>query len=283
MSTFEDDFNAFLDTTDQDLIKARPSRNLQKFPCGQCAGTGTYRGARVHQEKAHCFACRGLGYFKTDPRKLEARRVAKATAKADAKETLLGAMEENHPDLFRELALVHREGSRSEFIASLATQLFERGTLTENQINAWYRGRARYEEVKAAREAEEKAQRVEVDLTPIRAMFETAVGNGYKKPTYRAEGLVINRAPDTGNNPGALYVKDEADTYLGKILGTTFHPTRDGRPAGALLVAIAQDPLGAVLRYGQRTGNCSCCGRKLTNHTSIDEGIGPICKQKWGL
>jgi hypothetical protein len=126
----------------------------------------------------------------------------------------------------------------------------------------------------------ENAPKAVVDLQPIRDMFEKAVVNGYKKPTYRAEGLVISRAPDHGANPGALYIKREEGQYLGKLIGTTYKGLKDAEP---MLEAIATDPLAAALRYGQRTGRYACCGRELTNHTSIDLGIGPICREKWGL
>lgn len=280
-----EDFNSFLDSADAEFDGApkRKTSTEERFPCGQCHGTGRYQGARVHQEKAHCFACRGTGFFKTDPRKLEARRVSKATSAANAKAQKRQAFAEAHPEMSEELARVGREGSTNGFISSLAAALEQYGSLTENQIAAWYRGRAKLVQIQEARATERQASQVQVDLTPIRSMFETAVGNGYKKPTYRAEGLILSRAPDTGSNPGALYVKSEDDAYLGKILGTTFHPTRDGRQAGETLLAIAIDPLAAALRYGQRTGRCACCGRELTKHTSIDAGIGPICKEKWGL
>ena len=32
-----------------------------------------------------------------------------------------------------------------------------------------------------------------------------------------------------------------------------------------------------------KTGNCSCCGRHLENKESVELGIGPICRSKWGL
>lgn len=277
-------FNDLASTDEQIAREQTRPDNRQKFPCGQCAGTGIYQGARVHQEKSHCFACRGKGYFLTDPRKLKARKVAKAQNAEDKKRAAIQSYKETHPEMYENLrqAYYDHQGG-NPFIISLATQLFTKGNLTENQIAAWQRGNEKLKVMQAEREAQRKQSAVEVDLTPIRAMFETAVGNGYKKPTYRAEGLVISRAPDHGNNPGALYIKTEHDTYLGKILGTTFHPNRDGREAGPLLLEIAKDPLAAALRYGQRTGRCACCGRLLTNHTSIDLGIGPICKERWGL
>jgi hypothetical protein len=43
------------------------------------------------------------------------------------------------------------------------------------------------------------------------------------------------------------------------------------------------DPYGSAKLYGQHTGTCSCCGRELTNKLSIELGIGPICREKFGL
>jgi hypothetical protein len=119
---------------------------------------------------------------------------------------------------------------------------------------------------RAERAVEREANKQTIDLQPIRAMFETARNSGYKLPIYRTAGLVISRASDTGRNPGALYVKTEAGDYLGKILGTEYV----GKPAPAL-VAIAADPRGEAIRYGQRTGSCSCCGRRV-DRRSVHRG-----------
>ena len=48
-------------------------------------------------------------------------------------------------------------------------------------------------------------------------------------------------------------------------------------------IDAATDPLAAAIAYGRETGSCSCCGRELTNKVSIDLGIRPICREKWGL
>jgi hypothetical protein len=47
--------------------------------------------------------------------------------------------------------------------------------------------------------------------------------------------------------------------------------------------SVAADPYAAAKLYGQQTGSCSCCGRELTNALSIELGIGPICREKFGL
>lgn len=257
----------------------------EKFPCQVCAGTGRYRGVRVHQEKAHCFACKGQGYHLTSPADRAKAKQQRVARKERIERESAEAFDNANPGL---RDFLRSASDWSEFAASLYCQLSERHSLSDKQTAAAKGMRAK---VEAAQAAAAVAPKPQVDLTPIRTMFETALANGYKKPTYRAEGLIINRAPNHGRNPGALYVKNEQDVYGGKVLGTAFTASRDGersdfaegRTALDALVAIAADPLAAALRYGQRTGRCACCGRELTNHVSIDLGIGPICRGKWGL
>lgn len=269
------DFVADLQEAPEELT-TKPSKNIQKFDCPTCAGTGLYRGVRVHQDKRHCFSCKGLGYFKTDPRKLAANREKAAERKRAQKAADLANFDAQFPGV---RAFVMEAAAWSSFAGSLAEQLNSRGMLSDRQVQSVRSMMAKAEARKAAKEN----GKADVDLTKIREMFETAVGNGYKRPTYRAEGVIISRAPNSGANPGALYIKNEDGAYRGKILGTTFMPTYGAEGTADALLAIAGDPLAAALKYGQRTGRCACCGKQLTNHTSIDAGIGPICKDKWGL
>ena len=72
-----------------------------------------------------------------------------------------------------------------------------------------------------------------------------------------------------------------SNVYLGWITATE---TNLGEIA--LIKAVqdaAADPYAAAKLYGQNTGSCSCCGRELTNALSIELGIGPICREKFGL
>jgi hypothetical protein len=185
---------------------------------------------------------------------------------ADALRRWTKDFSEQHPEMWSDLV-----AGKNDFTRSLYTSLKRWGTLTQNQINAWYRGR-------------EKTTAT-IDLNRIREMFDAAQSNGHSKPAYRAEGLKITLAPATGRNAGALYVVEiEDDAYQGKIEGTTFKPVREAKTdVLARLQTIAANPLEAAVRYGRRTGKCSCCGRELTNHTSIEAGIGPICASKWNL
>ena len=135
----------------------------------------------------------------------------------------------------------------------------------------------------ASRAARDEARgNVEVDLTSVRTMFEKVHLAGYRKPVYRADNITITRAPDSGRNAGALYVKTEDGDYAGKIIGTTFRPVRgaDDTIKEALL-KVAADPQAAAVDYGKRTGRCACCGKQLTNSLSVELGIGPICRDNW--
>jgi len=130
-----------------------------------------------------------------------------------------------------------------------------------------------------------KANRAEapaVDLSNVVAMFNKA-HEAIKTPKFRFEDLVISRAPDTGANAGALYVKVDGE-YAGKVKEGKWFGLRSA-PQDTLskLQQIAESPLDSAVAYGRKTGNCAMCGRDLTKHESIDRGIGPICAERFGL
>ncbi len=253
-----------------------PDAKVVKFPCTPCGGTGQFRGRRVHQTKSRCFACNGKGYFLTSERDRQQARQTAATRKATKLQDVRDVFDAHNPGVATFLV---DAAKWSPFAAELTAKLTQYGALTDGQLRAVRSMQTKYAERQAARNAERAQGAAVVDLAAIRTMFETAVGNGYKRPVYRAAGLVISRAPDHGRNPGALYIKSiDTDDYLGKIIGINY----TGKPAPAL-AAIARDPKGEAIRYGQRTGSCSCCGRELTVKASVDAGIGPICAEKWGL
>jgi hypothetical protein len=49
------------------------------------------------------------------------------------------------------------------------------------------------------------------------------------------------------------------------------------------LQAIAADPRAAAVRYGHETNHCFRCGKELTDESSREAGIGPICSGKAGF
>lgn len=121
--------------------------------------------------------------------------------------------------------------------------------------------------------------------------FKKASACGLKRPKMIFEGFVASLAPASGANPGAVYIKDTSrrvyggdDVYVGKIVKGRFITTPDCRPDTLANVQNAMaDPLAAAKAYGKRTGNCSCCSRPLTNPESVELGIGPICRDNFGM
>ncbi len=129
------------------------------------------------------------------------------------------------------------------------------------------------------------------DLSAITTKFKTARANGLKRPALLffnvgkfAPKLKITLAPDTGKNPGALYVKAGYD-YMGKV-------TPDGAlvPSRAMnddiktfLKAFAADPVSVSAANGKAAGSCCYCAHELTDARSLNAGYGPVCAKHWGL
>jgi len=106
-----------------------------------------------------------------------------------------------------------------------------------------------------------------------------------KRPKLRIADVQFSLAPATGRNAGAIYVvRASDDTYLGKITqDDKFIRSRDCTDGDAEIVArVAADPAAAAEAHGHEFGQCSCCGRELTNPESVARGIGPICAERWG-
>ena len=271
---------------DPNDAKPRAAEEKKKFPCEHCAGTGLWRrGVNSHGE-SKCFACSGRGHFMSsadDRSKARAkRRESKARKLAEAQVAFM----EHEPDLITPLTDM---ADWNEFARSLIAQFGQRGSLSSGQVNAARNMIAKTAQTKAERQAERDSEATAVDLTPIRTMFEAAIASGLKRPTYRAEGLIISRAPDHGRNAGALYIKlvdvDEDVAYQGKITPDEMYRPAHGAAAEtpASLQAIATSPEEAAVRYGRHTGRCGCCGRELTKEASIQRGIGPVCATKFGF
>jgi len=265
-------------TPDGELPAARRANpnsahaKVYPFPCEHCRGTGTWISP-LGRKRGPCSICQGRGGFMVSAADRAQKREKARVARNELREAGLAAFEAEYADVFSYLKAKANSDYPNEFCDSLWRQLNERGSLSDNQIAAVRRGLQKI----ADRKAEEAKFSQSIDLTSIKDMFDHVVGQGYKYPKYRAENLVLSRAGDNGRNPGALYVCDEAEQYLGKIVNGVY----TGKPALGLAV-IAADPRAAAVAWGKKYGRCSCCGADLTNPDSIALGIGPICAEKWG-
>jgi hypothetical protein len=269
---------------DFDSVVAKPASGkyarTEQYPCTGCGGSGLYLGVRIHEERTECFACRGKGYFLTsaaDRAKARQSRVDRAAKKTESRWEEWAT---NNEPLAAYLLEVQ---SWNGFAASLIEGIRKYGQPTERQNQSL----VAMHEKHLARQAERSAavqQKAVIDLRKIHEIFGNAQQSGLKRIAMTIGDLRISLAPATGSNAGCLYVKDSGE-YAGKITqdGKFFGLREARKEIEAELIELATDPLAKAKQHGQQTGQCSCCGRELTNEDSIGLGIGPICAQKWGI
>lgn len=127
-------------------------------------------------------------------------------------------------------------------------------------------------------------------FTALIAALNHAKASGLKRPKLTCGSVRFSLAPDTGKNPGMVYVKEyeqhtdpEVLAYFGKIdQAGVFYPSQDGAKRMAEIARIGADPLAEAIRHGQTTGNCAVCSKALSDPKSVEIGIGPVCAKKYG-
>lgn len=178
-------------------------------------------------------------------------------------------------------AWIEAKAATFEFAASLFGAVVRKGDLTPGQYEAVERCIER-DKARDAQRAAGPAPSADVSAARIAAAFHAATENGLRRPRITINGFQLSLAPATGRNPGAIYVKDQG-LYVGKVVGGVFYPGHDfSRERLAALQAVFADPAAAARNHGLQTGECSCCGRLLTDPESVRKGIGPICEGRFG-
>ena len=257
--------------------------------CDKCRGTGrfvSYSGRVL----GDCFACKGQGVRRF---KQTAEQRAKARDAADARKAKVAASAAEQAKAWLDANPAEAEWLRQPvtgdftFHADMLAALIKYGHLTEKQ-EAAVRNATAKSIARKAQWAAEKAAREEgaatLTLEKIRTGFDSAL-RFLKRPKLRIADIQFSLAPATGRNAGCIYVvRASDDTYLGKITQEDkFLTSRDCSAADSATVArVAADPAAAATAHGHEYGQCSCCGRELTNPESVARGIGPICAERWG-
>jgi hypothetical protein len=290
----------FADWKDDDLGEDGPARPHHKAAplvatgsytekCEKCRGTGSfysYTGRYV----GPCHACKGAGKmtFKTSPdQRAHARKLAdqrKAAREKAAASAAAAKMAEWTKANLPEATWIADNWERFDFANAMRQSLMQWGSLTANQLAAVQRCIARDIERAAERaKAEAEAPPVNtVNLLAVEEAFGRAKVAGIKWPKLRLDGFVLSPAGENSANAGAIYVKDDGGTYLGKVLGGAFQRGRDcnDEVQQGVLAAMA-DPLASAVAYGKKYGRCSICARELSDPESIERGIGPVCATKY--
>lgn len=270
-------------------LKEQPLPTVEEAPlfvetCKSCRGSGRFV-AYTGRVVGPCFKCKGAGKlsFKTSPEDRAANRDGAARRKQTKEEQALTQFASAHPSTYGWMVAASARGFG--FAAEMLETLKKWGHLTERQLAAVQRCEAQDAERSAKRAAdaiERDRLTTAIDITRIEASMASAIEKGVKRPLLRLDTFRFALKPDLG----VIYVRDanDRDVYYGKIEGGKFVPARSATPEIiAKIIEVAADPSAAAKAYGQRTGECSCCGRELTNHASIDLGIGPICAGRFGL
>jgi Family of unknown function (DUF6011) len=254
--------------------------DYQQIPCPKCGGRGFKVYGYVNIQSYPCRMCKETG--KVTAKRIasvEAAKKGRITAENNKRDRYNG-FREAHPEI---IAFLSKNSEWSDFFRSLQDQLIDRGSLSENQVAAIQRSMGKMAAKAAEKAAEREKSAESVDLTKISELFSTARSSGLKRLAFRAVDIEISEASQTGKNPGALYVKRNGE-YQGKIVSGKFFAVREANGATKSRVqAVAADPTGEAILYGKQTGTCACCGRELENALSVELGIGPICRGKWGL
>jgi hypothetical protein len=270
-----------LDDLDTASTKAsRPRGDIVTIECPDCHGRNGKMYGYVNLRWYDCRMCLGKGVVSQNRanRVKGARKAAKTAAANLANRQRL--FKEEHKEIWDWIGW-RAENGNNEFARSLYDQLCDRGYLTENQIAAVQRSIDKGKEAKA--EADAKRPEVGSGALKMLEVFKRARGNGYKRPTVRTEQFDFSLAPDAGKNAGFLYVKSHDNgEYIGKIdPNGRFFGFKTPQAIVDSLLEVCQNPLEAAVKFGAKSGICSCCGRELTNKESVELGIGPICRERF--
>jgi hypothetical protein len=148
----------------------------------------------------------------------------------------------------------------------------------------------------AARSEERVAAAPVADVSALEKAFavarEKAARPGqmgtFTKPlrlTHDGVSVTINAGKPGSKWDGMLFVRDLAndDRKLGFFKAGKFFASRDASPVEqTAILACATDPHAAVLAFAKAWSRCGVCGHGLLNDVSIEAGMGPICRGKFG-
>jgi hypothetical protein len=274
----------FSDMDDLDTCatkQSRPRGDIVTIECPDCHGRKGKMYGYVNLRWYECKMCLGKGVVSQDrANRVKGARKGMKTAAENLRKRQLEFQKE-HPKVWDHLGKQMERGTTSEFVRSLYEQLMNKGYLSEKQIAAVERGIEKAAENRVAREA----NRPEVGQGAMKMLdvFKTARGNGFKRPVVRTEHFDFSLAPDAGANSGFIYVKShDTKDYLGKISPEgKFIGYKTPEATLTLLMEVCENPLDAAVKFGMKSGTCSCCGRELTNKESVELGIGPICRERF--
>lgn len=159
------------------------------------------------------------------------------------------------------------------FLLNMSNALGKWGKLTPGQAKGvlnWWKGSVRNVEAKSAPEV------AGLDLSGMPTGL-------YADPQPSDSRLKVKINNVTkGNWIGWVFVNDGAEYGMGTKLGAQKPGQLYKGKVAEVLARIVANPAEAMRAYGKLTGTCGNCGRHLEDATSVEYGIGPICRGKLG-
>lgn len=182
--------------------------------------------------------------------------------------------------------LRHHRLERNEFIYSLLKQRSERGLSAKQE--AWLLFLATEHKAKLEGKPQSQPQGKQdndgLALDGLAAAMKAAMGNGLKRPVLCLQSAAGELMLKAGRECFWITLNTELCGKLEHSGKATLWKLGQAHEAvETTLLMAAMQPLQAMQQFGHVTGRCSCCRRKLTDPQSIEQGIGPVCKAKFGL
>jgi hypothetical protein len=177
----------------------------------------------------------------------------------------------------------HRLEQKSDFVYSLLKQRADKRLSAKQE--AWLFFIATEHKARLEKKAAPAADDDALALDGLTNVLRSAMGNGLKRPSLALQSDAGEITVKPGRQ-GVFWVTLNGE-LRGKIEASgkaSLWKLGNAQEAveKALMFATLQ-PLQALQQFGKITGRCSCCRRTLTDAKSIELGIGPICKAKFGL
>lgn len=149
--------------------------------------------------------------------------------------------------------------------------------LSEKQIS-WIQ----YLAHKDMNKQEEVEEEVVSEFLPLVQQMYQKVKSPGRKFTLRLPMTTVATVTK-GANKGYLYVYDERNNYVGKISdkGVLMPSGYVSEDVKNILLEANENLFELAKIYGHETGNCSVCGRTLSDPLSIQMGIGPVCAKRF--
>lgn len=155
--------------------------------------------------------------------------------------------------------------------SNFAMDLVSKNKLSEKQI-AWIHYLATQSKIDSETPAENG------DYYDLVTKMYTA-GSTRSKFQVRLPGVTISTV-NRGSNIGCLYVFENKE-YVGKITHSGMLIGNVSEDVKNILEDANENLLRLAKIYGHETGNCSLCGRTLSDPLSIQMGMGPQCRKRF--